>query len=290
MKVSGFTFVRNAVKFDYPVVEGIKSILPICDEVVVAVGNSEDDTLGLIKSIGTPKIKIIETIWDNSQREGGRVYAIETEKALRACNPESDWRFYMQADEVFHENDLPLIHKAMLKWKEDKQVDGLVFDHINFYCTYKYYADARHWQKKEIRVIRNNHQIRSYGDAASFRMANGRKLHCKYVPAMIYHYGWVREPYSMQQKKIEQNSFHAETIDKNILPGAVSFDYSGVATVSLFSGTHPQEMHERMKRCTWDLDINKIKRNDSIRRRILDFIYKKTGWNIGGHKNYKLIS
>jgi len=50
MKVSGFTFVRNAIRYDYPVVEAIQSILPLCTELVVAVGNSDDDTLQLIRS------------------------------------------------------------------------------------------------------------------------------------------------------------------------------------------------------------------------------------------------
>ena len=60
MKVAGFTIIRNAIKFDYPVVEAITSILPICDEFVVAVGNSDDETLQLIKQIDSPKIKIFE--------------------------------------------------------------------------------------------------------------------------------------------------------------------------------------------------------------------------------------
>lgn len=36
MKVSGFTFVRNAVKYDYPIVESIQSILPLVDEEIAA--------------------------------------------------------------------------------------------------------------------------------------------------------------------------------------------------------------------------------------------------------------
>ena len=48
MKVSGFSFIKNALIYDFPIVEAIKSILPICDEFVVAVGESDDDTLELI--------------------------------------------------------------------------------------------------------------------------------------------------------------------------------------------------------------------------------------------------
>ena len=113
MFISGFTFVRNAIKFDYPVVEAILSILPICDEVIVAVGNSDDDTLGLIQGIDSPKIKIIETVWDDSLRKGGKVLAVETDKALAAVSSDADWCFYIQGDEVVHEQYLPIIKQAM---------------------------------------------------------------------------------------------------------------------------------------------------------------------------------
>ena len=106
MKVSGFTFIRNAIKYDYPVVEAIRSILPLCDECVVAVGQSEDGTRALIESIDPDKIRIIDTVWDDSLREGGAVLAQETDKAFRAISQDADWAFYIQGDEVVHEDDL----------------------------------------------------------------------------------------------------------------------------------------------------------------------------------------
>ena len=127
MKVAGFTIIRNALKFDYPVVEAITSILPICDEFIVAVGNSEDETLQLIKQINSPKIKIIETIWDDSLREGGQVLALETNKAFDAIDKDTTWCFYIQSDECVHERYLTGIKEAMIKYKDDKQVDGLLF-------------------------------------------------------------------------------------------------------------------------------------------------------------------
>ena len=95
MKVAGFSFVRNAIKYDYPIVEAISSVLPVCDEFVVAVGNSEDQTYDLIKSINSPKIKIIETVWDDNLRDGGKVLAVETDKALKAISSDCDWAFYI---------------------------------------------------------------------------------------------------------------------------------------------------------------------------------------------------
>ena len=289
MKVSGFTFVRNAVKFDYPVVEGIKSILPICNEFVVAVGNSEDDTLGLIRSIGSPKIKIIETVWDDSLREGGRVLAVETDKAFDAISPDSDWAFYIQADECFHENDLPKIKSALEKWKEDKKVEGLVFEHINLYGSYDYWADSRKWHKREVRVIRNDKNIRSWKDAMSFRK-DGRKLNVKFVDAMIYHYGWVKSPKVQQQKR---ESFEKLWHDEKYIQEKISapeFDYSKIDSVAKFPGNHPKVMHERIAKQNWKFDFDKSKLMQvSLRLRVLDYIYRKTGVHIGEFKNYNII-
>src|SRR6478609_11323029 len=125
MNISGFTIIRNAVKYDYPIVEAINSVLSLCDEFVVAVGNCSDGTLELVKSINSPKIKIIETVWDDSLREGGRTFALETDKALKAIAPDSDWAFYIQADEAVHEKYYPVIQAAMEKYKNEPTVDGL---------------------------------------------------------------------------------------------------------------------------------------------------------------------
>ena len=286
MKVSGFTFVRNAVKYDYPIVEAIKSILPICDEFIVAVGNSDDDTLGLIKSIGSPKIKIIETIWDDTLREGGKVLAVETDKVYRAISPDSDWAFYIQADEVFHENDLPKIKEAMLKWKDDKRVEGLLFNHINIYGTYDYYVDSRKWDKKEVRVIRNDKSISSWKDAMSFRQ-NGKKLHVKFVDALIYHYGWVKSPMSQQKKRESFNKlWHNDEFVKNNIE-SLEFDYSKIDSVATFKGSHPKVMHERIEKQNWKFEFDKSKALKlSFRENILNIIYQKTGIHIGEFKNY----
>jgi glycosyltransferase involved in cell wall biosynthesis len=165
MKVSGFTIVRNAIKYDYPIVEAILSILPLCDEMVVAVGNSDDNTLDLIKSIDSPKIKIIETIWDDSLREGGKVLAVETNKAFSAVAKDSDWAFYIQGDEVVHENYLSAIKNAMLQYKDALEVEGLLFNYLHFYGSYDYVANSRQWYRNEIRIIKNDKSIYSYKDA-----------------------------------------------------------------------------------------------------------------------------
>ena len=290
MKVSGFTIIRNAVKYDYPIIEAVLSILPLCDEFIIAVGKSEDDTLNYIKSIDSPKIKIIETVWDDTLREGGKVLAVETDKAFQAIAEDSDWAFYIQADEVFHEKYLPAIKEAMIKYKGDKNVEGLLFEHINFYGSYNYIAGSRKWQKNEIRVIRNDKSISSWKDAMSFRK-NGQKLNVKPVDACIYHYGWVKDPAVIKTKIIEfAKLWHSnEFIEKNKATYD-SFDYSKIDTLRKFDGTHPAVISKRLEAANWEFTFDPSKSEKlPLRLRILNFIYVKTGWLIGGTKNYKII-
>jgi hypothetical protein len=156
MKVTGFSFIRNAIKFDYPIVESITSILPVVDEYVIAVGNSDDDTKKLVSSISSDKIKIIDSVWDENLREGGHVLAAETNKAFQSISQDSDWAFYLQGDEVLHENEYTIIRAAMEKYLNDRDVDGLLFKYYHFFGAYKFIGSGRRWYRKEIRIIRNN--------------------------------------------------------------------------------------------------------------------------------------
>jgi hypothetical protein len=288
MKVSGFTFVRNAIKFDYPVVESIRSVLPLCDEFIVAVGNSEDETRNLVRSIGDPKIKIIDTIWDDTLREGGQVLALETDKAFDAIANDSTWAFYIQADEVVHEKYLPEIKAAMKKWEYEPKVEGLVFNYTHFWGSYQYTGDSRQWYRREVRVIRNDKQIRSYLDAQGFRK-NGKKLLVAPVDACIYHYGWVKPPQAQQAK---QQTFHRywhtdKWIEKTTSKSEV-YDYSGIDFLSHFTSTHPRVMVERITNQHWEFNPRQSKSRHSFISAILHCIEKKTGWRIGEYRNYRI--
>lgn len=290
MFVSGFSFIRNAVKYDYPIVEAITSVLPLCDEFVIAVGNSDDETLQLIQSIQSPKIKIIETVWDDSLREGGRVLAAETNKAYRAISDKADWCFYIQGDEVLHEKYFENIRQSMKKYQHDKHVDGLLFDYLHFYGSYDFVGSASRWYRREVRIIRKDASFYSYRDAQGFRKGDNQKLNVKRADAFIYHYGWVRDPRAMQQKN---ESFHRlwhsdEWVDKNIAKAA-EFDYSGIDALEKFEGSHPVVMQERIRRQNWqfdfDISFNSLKLKDRLRKKV----EKWTGWRPGEYRNYRLL-
>lgn len=288
MKVCGFTFVRNAVKFDYPVVESIKSILPICDKFIVSIGNSADETVKLIESIGSDKIEIRHTIWDDMLRAGGRVLAVETDKAFDAIPDEFDWCFYVQADEVVHEKYLDTIVAEMKKYKDDPKVEGLLFKYLHFYGNFQYLGDTRKWYRREIRVIRNDKSIRSYRDAQGFRK-NNRKLNVKLIDAYIYHYGWVKNPFKQTEKRIGfRKLYTTEDVEKMIKSGTM-YDYSHINSLALFEGTHPAVMQQRIEEQDWNFDFDISKKNFNFKDGLLYWIEKHFGLRLFEYRNYRMI-
>ena len=290
MNVSGFTIIRNGEKFDYPFTESIRSVLPLCDVMVVAVGNSEDRTREIIEKIDSPKIKIIDTVWDDTLRQGGRVLAVETDKAKAALPANTDWGIYIQADEVLHEKDYPAIRKAMEQNLDDKRVDGLLFDHLNFYGSFDYIADSRKWSYKQIRIIRNDPAITSFRDAISF-MKNGKRLNVKKIDAAVYHYGWVRRPDAMQQKLETFNKmWHDDAWMEQNFEKADTFDYTNIDSLAHFEGTHPAVMHDRIKRMNWHFSFDPTQGIKlSSRLRLLNWLEKNYGIEIGKFKTYRII-
>lgn len=289
MFVTGFTIARNVVSADYPLKEAVFSILPLCDEVIVAVGRSDDGTRAFVESFGSDKIRIIDTVWDDTRREGGEVLAIETNKALDAVREETDWCIYIQADECLHEKYHETVIRQMENNLEDKRVEGLLFSYVHFYGSYDYFADSREWYRHEIRVIRNDRNIRSWKDAQGFRK-DGKKLRVRSSGAEIYHYGWVKHP-DLQLKKLKQarKLWHSDEFLEKEYEGQASYDFSKVDSLSRFTGTHPSVMQERIKARNWQFEYDTRVRNLSLRKRILLKIEKISGWRPGENRNYKLI-
>lgn len=290
MKVTGFTFIKNALIYDYPIVEAIKSILPLCDNFVVAVGKSDDETRKLIESIAPDKISIIDTVWDETMREGGHVLAVETNKAFNAIANDSDWAFYIQGDEVIHEKYHDTIYAAMQKYKADAHVDGLLFNYLHFYGSYDYVGGASGWYRNEIRIIKNDKSIYSYKDAQGFRKRDNEKLNVKPIDATVYHYGWVKEPKAMQRKQENFNKlWHAdEWVEQNVVKQDAFHYNNDMNYLKHFDGTHPIVMTERISHKNWkfdyDISFNKI----SLKDRFKNLAKKYLGWDIG-YKNYKVV-
>ena len=287
MEVSGFTFVRNGVKLDYPFLESLNSLLPLCDKIVVAVGKSEDDTLKRIQSLHSHKIKILETVWDESIRKGGTILSQQTNMALDQIT--GDWAIYLQADEVLHEKDYSTIREAMERYKDVKEIEGLLFQYNHFYGDYNYIAISRRWYRHEIRIVRPNIGVRSWGDAQGFRI-HGNKLHVKLIDATIHHYGWVKAPEIQQLKqKTFSKLWHSdEWIEQNV-DASNEYNYLQGGKLAKYYGSHPAVMMERIRKQDWQINYNPMKVQRPLKEKILEAVESHCGWRIGEYKNYIMI-
>ncbi len=296
MKITGFSFIRNAIKYDYPIREALLSVLPLVDELVVAVGKSDDETMGLVAGLDKNKIRIIETEWDDNLREGGRVLALETQKAYDSIRG-GDWAIYIQGDEVLHESDYPAIRSALERYAGDPQVDGLLFNYRHFYGSYDYTGASRRWYRREVRIVRPPHfvlnpqlKIYSYRDAQGFRKNDNEKLRVKPVDAYVYHYGWVKPPEAQMQKQQTFNKYwHDDSWMQKNVPAAAQFDYSNIDSLTRFTGKHPLVMQERINKKNWQFDFDISRSRYTLKEKISGFVERMTGYRPGEYKNYRKI-
>lgn len=253
MKVSGFSICRNGLKFDFPVVESIQSVLPIVDEYVVNVGQSDDDTLDLIRSLDSNKIKIVESWWDDSMTKDGLLFSKETNVALSHCT--GDWALYIQADEVLHEKDYEQIQRVLRDEITNPQVLGLTFRYLHFYGDY---WSVNPWAyHRAVRIIRNNGQIVSCGDAVGFCLReDGGYLQSRHRDRVrasgstIYHYGWVKPGKVLLDKfryQIPRHHGDNPPADQAIRLRQETFDFPEYGIMKEFRGEHPAVMADRVR-------------------------------------------
>jgi hypothetical protein len=315
MRISGFTMVKNGDRLYYPVAASIRSILPIVDEFVVALGDCDDGdgTRAAIESIGDEKIRIIDTVWDLEKYPNGTENAHQTDIAKEHCS--GDWLFYLQADEVVHEKDLDEIYARCAQLKDDEQVEGLLFDYIHFWGDYDHYQHGHGWYKEEIRIVRNHPEIHSWRSAQSFRRIpafDGKdyrqkegtyKLKVARVKAHILHYGWVRPPHLMMDKKKSLDTIHkgAQDVAELYKEASRHFDYGPLGQLARYTDTHPAVMKEWIEKMDWQDYLNQGTEDDRPKgergpqdrwkNRFLTWVEQKIfgGRPLGGSRNYILL-
>lgn len=244
VKVSGFTFMRNVRKLGYPFVPSVRSILPIVDEFVIALGPGDDDTEQSLRAIGDPKIRILPTQWNERIRSDysvkGFVYGQQKSMALFNCT--GDWAFYLEADEVVHEDDLPKIRAAMERHLDNRRVEALAFDYLHFYGNAKTYAWSPRWYRTEARILRNT--IPAWGPEGLFFIVldshkRGRYPRAAHTRATIYHYGWLKTQEQLTLRRQLVSKYWTTAVPGPAAPGNID-----PATLHRFDGTHPKVVRD----------------------------------------------
>lgn len=264
-KLSAFTLIKNAIKFDYPIVESINSLLPFVDEYIINLGDSEDGTRELIyDNFGdNPKIVIFESVWE-TKSEGTTFFSNQTQLALNKCT--GDWCFYLQADELIHEEYGNKIREIMNDAEKNDKY-GVTFKYYHFEKSpaliRKTYEDGFDAYDKELRLFKNDGRLVSFGDAQSFCFVEDLLDSRGPQPALhrierfvqsnlyIYHYGYLKHPKKLLEKKKTLSEFYKVTHPdrEEVIEEDTDGNYIFLPNNKLkpFYGSHPKAMHSRLE-------------------------------------------
>ena len=282
MRVVGFSLVSNAVELDFPILESLRSVLPLCDDLVVNVGPSDDGTLDLVRSLDDPRLRLIEGEWNKSL--GGRMLAVETQRALDACR--GDWAIYIQADEVLHEDGLESLRAALADTRADARTEGLLVDFTHFYGSCDWVAGGRAWYRREVRVVRPGGSIVSHAEAQGFRRRDGERIRARRSGATYYHYGWSRPMAVLVAKRDADNELYYGGEARRAPVGACLPWEVGL---SRFDGIHPRVMRAWIAARRGSMSPGFAPRRWTRRRLALLAalgVERLTGWRPFEYRNY----
>jgi hypothetical protein len=303
MKVSGFTFIRDAVRLDYPIIESIQSILPIVDEFVVNVGVSNDDTIALVRGIGSPKIRIIESNWNPNLVQGGYVLAQQTNIALFNCT--GDWAIYLQSDEAVHERDHTVLLNLMARYRADDEVEGLLLQRVSFYGDYETILNVHPLRSELVcRVVKPHRFVLSRGDALGFTVhpkykEKGRRIRVVDTGLDLFHYLDIRSPAASKAFIKQKSKYWVQGSERNpklIAPKHYYYNQFPRQFVMPYRGSHPASMRQRIESNDtrldhgsplWRTTLTAAERRLYWRTKLIDAF----GWRIGpGRSSRKIVA
>lgn len=267
-------------RLGYPIQASLRSLLPLVDELIVGVGDGDDGTLEAVQAVNDPKLSVFRSTWDLTRRDG-LTLSEETNKALAKCS--GDWAIYLQADEVLHEADRPVVRTA-LERAHGTRVEALSLLYYHFYGSYQTYKDdPRHWYRRATRIVRTGTGIESVGDACAFMVrepGGWRQPRRRRVSAHVYHYGRALPPGRMLDKQRNLESLYydqswrdqhglREDLDPNLV-------YADRRHLRVFTGTHPAVMHQWIAASAMPVPQPDVIGPDWLRR-----VYVYSAWVIG---------
>jgi glycosyltransferase involved in cell wall biosynthesis len=252
----------NPDTLDFPFRECLESVLPIADEIVVLNGDHPGEPSQVQKIVTdiyreydvAHKFRLYTLPWQEHMRKNMEVLAKTA--AISQCT--GDYVLLLDADELIHEDDYKYIRGAL-----DFGHDAYSFGTLHFYSSYrviKKYDD--HWYDYRPKLFKNGLGIwdgpqswiedNKWGAdrlrteyTADLVTWDYKPVHTfsKKLKVKLFHYGYVRQSERMldKQNKIEKR-YHP---DGSTQVSKWDWDLEGT---ELYTGGHPEVMHERIKR------------------------------------------
>lgn len=246
MKTLGATIaLRNGIEYDFCFEECIASLLPVCEEIVVAESQSTDGTRARLEEMAKaePKIKIYDYPYTNPV--GDPCWVMNWTNFARE-KLTTDYNIQMDADEVLHESAYDRIMSKI----QGREV-SLLCRRWNFWKDHRHLIPLGECCAAEVlRVCPTKYWL-----AADFPDSRGRESMDIQIGALdvcIYHYGFIRKRKAFFEKEealqraffndYDPNLKKAETYDGNWMqmPGLCSWNDQIIE----FNGPHPLVAHK----------------------------------------------
>lgn len=240
MKIYGFTYVRNGETLGYPYLEAIRCLSELCDAVYVAVGDSTDCTRELVAAV--PAVHVIDTIWDDALRQGGKIFSIQANTALRELrkNHSEGWALHLQADQIVLRDDFAQI-RADFERAEASGCDALAMRFLHFWHTPRAIAYSKRWFPQTVVAARVGSKVESVGDSQS--LGGYSKLFESDVN--VFHYGHaLGDKFYEQKQRTLHRWWHPDSAIDTVMKKSAGKDREEPSLPYL--GPHPVWMQSRL--------------------------------------------
>ncbi len=248
--ISGHVCIKDGFALDYCFKEAIGSLLPVCDEVVVCVGTSTDDTEEFIRDWATREPKINVCIYDWPNPKGDPDFWVKWIQYAR-IHCKGRYQLQIDGDEILFDSSYPAIEafKGMVQTQQRSA-----------WCRrHNFWRDAQHVIPHGFccsdRVVRlGPTELFMPSDGAHplggpmINMAIGTAIE-------IGHYGFLRKRDAFYRKAKALQSYFFNSYDprlvkceetgKNFMEDPAVGDWT--QNLVPFTGKHPAIIHDYLK-------------------------------------------
>jgi glycosyltransferase involved in cell wall biosynthesis len=173
MTISAFTMVTDGIKYGYPFIENIKSMLPLVDEYIIIDGGSTDGTRKAIESLNESKVKIVndeDTKWEYNWDFWRIIHNFN--RGFQECK--GDIVLCLDADYIIHEDSYDGLFQSFKDMINLNKIQSQ-------YCRYNFMLADRFFFKKD-RTL-----------AVNMKLCKEKRLNVKWG-IDLEHWGWGAEP------------------------------------------------------------------------------------------------
>lgn len=239
--ISVVTIISNAIRLDYPFQPWLECNAPVASEIVINVDSTcQDGTVELVRDLThtLENVRILESPWNWENRVGGSELAIQSNLAIELCT--QPWVLYIQADEVLHEQQHPLLKATV----ESAPADVTVFNLPRLYFWGRPDTIRMDWTHYLPRLFRRG--SRSSSGDAMYTSGSGKPVPSK---ISLFHYSRMGDPAVISKRIATLDSLYHP---QNTIQETGPYDYALKSFDSFSSEAEPDVVPGKFARYNGD--------------------------------------